>query len=263
MADVFISYKRQDIDAAREIATSLNDAGISCWFDTALTPGEHWDETIRRELNDSNCVVVVWSEQSWDSRFVHAEALEGFERDVLVAGRIDDVRLGPPFNVVQTADLRTDEGFASLIKAVRSRLGTDPANQRHAWIWESEGLGGMWIKDSDEVLDRLRVHLIELACRRRTASYIEIIRSIDFPYHNGVLYNFLDSAVLHSEDGKRLFLNALAISSGIKMPGEGFFTKHFPDTPRADWTGVWHQAVSDVFKAFSQRPLRVGEWEVD
>lgn len=106
MADVFISYKREDRTWAERVDEALRAQGWSTWWDTSLVAGEHFNEAIDRELSAARCVVVIWSERARQSRWVNAEAVSGFDRDILVACRIDDVALSYPFSVVQTADLR-------------------------------------------------------------------------------------------------------------------------------------------------------------
>lgn len=106
MADVFISYKREDRAAAERVDKALRARGWSTWWDTSLVAGEHFNEAIDRELAAARCVVVIWSEASRKSRWVNAEAVSGFDRGILVSCRIDDVALSYPFSVVQTADLR-------------------------------------------------------------------------------------------------------------------------------------------------------------
>lgn len=122
MADVFISYKQTDRVWAERIADALRQAGISSWWDSALVAGDQSNQAIDRELKDCRCVVVVWSEAAHASPWVQAQALQGFERGVLVATRVDDVVLGTPFSVVQTVDLRTS-GVQGVVEGVQLKLG--------------------------------------------------------------------------------------------------------------------------------------------
>jgi len=121
MADVFISYKRSDRAWAERISEALSKAGISCWWDTSLVAGEHFNQAIDRELKDCRCVVVIWSKEAHESRWVQAEALQGFERGILVATRIEEVALGYPFSVVQTVDAERD-GVGAIIEGVQVKL---------------------------------------------------------------------------------------------------------------------------------------------
>jgi len=50
--EVFVSYSRDDIDAARALAAELEEIGAGVtWFDkTQLTPGDEWDAEIKAAL---------------------------------------------------------------------------------------------------------------------------------------------------------------------------------------------------------------------
>lgn len=127
MADVFISYKREDRAWAERVDIALRDAGYSTWWDTSLVAGEHFNEAIDRELKAAKCVVVLWSESAARSRWVNAEAVSGFERDVLVSCRLDDVVLTYPFSVVQTADMRVT-GVVDVVAGVANRTSSRVAH---------------------------------------------------------------------------------------------------------------------------------------
>jgi tetratricopeptide (TPR) repeat protein len=104
MADIFLSYSREDIDRVRPLVAALEKEGFSVWWDGAISPGQKFEETIDREIQLAACVLVVWSEASIDSQWVKNEALEGMDRDVLVPILIDTVRLPVAFKQHQIAD---------------------------------------------------------------------------------------------------------------------------------------------------------------
>jgi hypothetical protein len=139
MADVFISHRRADRAWAERISEALRDVGISSWRDTSSGAGEQYNPAIDGELKACRCVVVIWSETSCESPWVQAEAQYGFERGMLVATRVQDVKLGTPFSVVQTLDLRT-AGVEAVIQGVQLKLGapvTAPRKRRRsaAAVW--------------------------------------------------------------------------------------------------------------------------------
>jgi hypothetical protein len=129
MADVFISYKRADTEWAERLSGALRDAGISCWWDTSLVAGEHFNQAIDRELRDCRCVVVIWSQAAAESRWVQAEALQGFERGILVATQLEDVTLSYPFSAIKTIDLR-NAGVEAVVEAVQTKLGAKAVKRR-------------------------------------------------------------------------------------------------------------------------------------
>lgn len=104
MADVFISYSSKDRDIASRFAARLEAEGYSVWWDTKLAGGDSFDRQIDHELRQARAVLVIWTRSSIESRWVRAEAINGFERDVLVSVRADDAVPPIPFNRVHTSD---------------------------------------------------------------------------------------------------------------------------------------------------------------
>ena len=76
MADVFISYAREDRARAELLADQIEAVGLSVWWDRDLLPMEEWDEAIERELTAAKAVVVVWTPDSVGNDNVRAEAHE-------------------------------------------------------------------------------------------------------------------------------------------------------------------------------------------
>lgn len=122
MADVFISYERADRVWAERIGEGLRAVGLSCWWDTSVASGEYFNPEVERQLKDCRCVVVIWSEGAYASRWVQAEAIYAYQAGRLVATRLDDVALGYPFSVVQTVDLRNG-GVDEVVEGVQLKLG--------------------------------------------------------------------------------------------------------------------------------------------
>ena len=62
---VFLSYARDDADAARRIAEALRAAGIEVWFDQSeLRGGDAWDANIRRQIKECALFVPVISQHT-------------------------------------------------------------------------------------------------------------------------------------------------------------------------------------------------------
>ena len=95
MADVFISYKRDDQAEARALAELIGDSGLNVWWDRELLAGVHFDEVIEDELSLATCVVVIWSSTSVKSQYVRDEATYALNRKKLIPISIDGVM--PPF----------------------------------------------------------------------------------------------------------------------------------------------------------------------
>ena len=75
------------------------------FWDRRIPAGQTWRSYIGRALDQARCVVVAWSEHSINSKWVHEEADEGMEREILVPVLLDAVRPPRGFRGIQAADL--------------------------------------------------------------------------------------------------------------------------------------------------------------
>jgi hypothetical protein len=74
MADIFISYAREDQAAVKPLAAALEGAGYSVWWDRRILAGTEFSEEIERELKAAKAVIVAWSQESHASNWVKDEA---------------------------------------------------------------------------------------------------------------------------------------------------------------------------------------------
>ncbi len=110
MADVFLSYKKEDRPRVGSIVEAIVAAGFSVWWDDRITPQGEWDETIMREIEAAKAVVVLWTDHSVKSKWVRTEAHYANERQKLIPVRIDNCDLPIAFMLNQTADLSQWKG---------------------------------------------------------------------------------------------------------------------------------------------------------
>ena len=128
MADIFISYAKEDRSKVKKIAEALQQQGWSVFWDPVIPPGKTWREVLEEELRNARCVIVVWSKQSVKSHWVNEEAEDGNSRGILVPIRIDPVSMPLGFRSVQAADLTdwdgrtTAPGFAILLSSPKTWL---------------------------------------------------------------------------------------------------------------------------------------------
>lgn len=61
MADIFLSYAREDREKAEPLARALQEAGWSVWWDRSILPGASYEQVIEHELSSASSVVVLWS----------------------------------------------------------------------------------------------------------------------------------------------------------------------------------------------------------
>ncbi len=99
MSRVFLSYAREDVDAAKELADCISMAGHEVWWDRHIQGGSRFTNEIDRALKDAEAVVVLWSDASVQSAWVQDEAAEGRDSGRLVPATLGTVK--PPLGFRQ------------------------------------------------------------------------------------------------------------------------------------------------------------------
>ena len=89
MANLFLSYGRDDADAAGRIAAALEKAGHSVWWDKHIGGGSQFAKEIGRALDEADVVLVLWTSRSIESPWVRDEASAGRDRGRLVPLSLD------------------------------------------------------------------------------------------------------------------------------------------------------------------------------
>jgi len=114
MADIFLSYAREDEERVELLKRALEANGWSVSWDQQLSPGDRFRESIEELVAESLCVIVAWSRRSVTSDWVHAEAQRGLERRVLIPVLLDrDIRMPLPFDQLQAFPLYDWDGDPS------------------------------------------------------------------------------------------------------------------------------------------------------
>ncbi len=113
MTDVFISYKREERDAARRLAEALQTHGFSVWWDAEILPGEQYRAVTLQILESCRAAIVIWSPKSVQSSWVLDEAQRALERGVLVPVQIESITAYPlGFGQLHAHDLTQWDGSA-------------------------------------------------------------------------------------------------------------------------------------------------------
>jgi uncharacterized caspase-like protein len=131
MADIFISYKREDLVLAKSLAMELTDLGWAVWWDHEIPAGRDYDEVIGEELDKSKCVIVLWSALSVKSRNVKDEANVGLRRNVLIPILIGNIT--PPFGFGMIQSIRWNDNnevdadeLNELLRQIKRLIGDPP-----------------------------------------------------------------------------------------------------------------------------------------
>jgi adenylate cyclase len=104
LADIFVSYARQDRRLVVPIVAALQAQGWSVWWDPEIAPGQEFDRLIADELDAARAVVVVWTPASTASRWVKGEARDAADRGILAPVRFDGARLPIDVRSIHTTD---------------------------------------------------------------------------------------------------------------------------------------------------------------
>ena len=141
MADVFVSYAREDEPQSKLVTDALRKGGRSVWRDEDLPAHRPYADVIQERLRSAKAVVVLWSSEACKSQWVRAEADEARTAGTLVQATLDGSIPPLPFNQIQCADLKGWEGngetpgWQKLLASVRALVGSSEkgfANTRQA-----------------------------------------------------------------------------------------------------------------------------------
>jgi len=110
MADIFLSYAKENRESARSIAALLESAGWTVWWDRRIPAGRTWRSVLEEALREMRCMVVLWSTDSIESDWVKEEAEEARTIRKLVPVLIDAVTPPVGFRSIQAADLTDWDG---------------------------------------------------------------------------------------------------------------------------------------------------------
>ena len=129
MADIFLSYAREDRNRAGIIARLLESGGWTVFWDANIKASAEWRRVLESELDSAGAVIVLWSRASVASSWVTEEAERGRPR--LISVRIDDVPIPLGFSQLQAVDLGNWRGghhaeVDRLIAAVSEKLKAPP-----------------------------------------------------------------------------------------------------------------------------------------
>lgn len=124
VTDIFISYSQKDREDVCILALLLESRGYDVWWDKNLEAADDFQEEILLALNRAKAVVVLWSANSFDSKWVRAEAAIGMDDSKLVpiqhaSLHLRDLR--PPFNVLHSVPI--DDELA-VLAAVEKQVRT-------------------------------------------------------------------------------------------------------------------------------------------
>ncbi len=110
VAQIFLSYSRDDAPFAKGLADAMGLAGHDVWWDRNVHGGSRFAVEIERALKNAEAVVVLWSETSIQSAWVQDEAAEGRDSGRLIPVTLANTRAPLGFRQFQSIDLGSWDG---------------------------------------------------------------------------------------------------------------------------------------------------------
>ncbi len=133
---IFLSYSHDDILLMQRLRDDLRAAGFTVWTDEAIQPGSpSWKLEIEGAIRQSDCLLVIFSPDAAESRWVRAEIdfAETLKKPLFSVLARGDETNAVPFGMTthQWIDLRDlgryDSGMALLMKTLHAQTGNQTA----------------------------------------------------------------------------------------------------------------------------------------
>jgi len=178
MNDIFLSYASEDRQKAKQIANALMSQGWSVWWDRTITAGRAFDDAIEEAIDQSKCMIVLWSGNSVSSRWVKTEANEGVDRHFLVPIVIEDVKIPLAFRRLQSIELVDWDGnlespqFKKIILDISTILGPPPNDVKKQNVVEKDKV--THVDEEKNKVDKQQVSQVEK--QRQVKKQLEIER---------------------------------------------------------------------------------------
>ncbi len=129
MADIFLSYAREDRASLEALAGTLEAQGFSVWWDRNISGGAEFSQLIEAELTAAAVVMVAWSASSVTSHWVRDEAEFARTEQKLLPVSLDGTVPPLGFRQLHALDFSSWDGTAedAVFQQLLSSLGP-PAN---------------------------------------------------------------------------------------------------------------------------------------
>lgn len=143
MADVFVSYKREERAKVETLVAALKKLGLDVWYDYEIVAGDQFERVISQELNAAKAVIVCWSKAAVESEWVQAEADKARAAEKFASVSLEPCELPMPYNVLHWADLSTwsgalpHDGVRQLVGKLAT-LVSPKLKQKYAELCEAE-----------------------------------------------------------------------------------------------------------------------------
>ena len=131
MAQLFISYSRNDRALIEKLSAALEAAGHEVWWDRNIRGGASFSKDIEVNLEKSDAVIVAWSADANESDWVKDEAVYARDKRKLIPICLAECEAPIGFRQIQTIDFQKWKGddagaeFHALLSAIADISGGD------------------------------------------------------------------------------------------------------------------------------------------
>lgn len=84
MKNIFLSYAYVDNEVATKFAQALSSVGLTVFYGEQISAGDNWINTINKQLEASDVLIVLVSKEALDSSWVHMEVGAAWARNKMV-----------------------------------------------------------------------------------------------------------------------------------------------------------------------------------
>ena len=110
---VFVSYSQHDREQARLIVEALRASGLDVWWDQDLRAGLNFRSEIEEKLQSAARVIVLWTRNSRQSKWVRVEAEDAESRGALLPLVLVGSALPFGYSAIQALDFKGWDGNLS------------------------------------------------------------------------------------------------------------------------------------------------------
>jgi TIR domain-containing protein len=190
-SDIFISYAREDMRFAQELARELEDRGYSVWWDFRLLAGTNYRAEIAARIGKARKVLVVWSPTSIASPFVLDEANRALQQNKLVPLSIAGAEPPLGFGQTHTLSIRSlSSDLEKIVAAIEGVAATSKVGRRRrkwirprliaAMVVLALAAGAFALLDRFQI-DRL-VNCVKYGCELDYVTYRSRMMGLEFVY---------------------------------------------------------------------------------
>jgi uncharacterized membrane protein YeaQ/YmgE (transglycosylase-associated protein family) len=142
--EIFISYSREDSEAALKLVRELKAAGIAAWIDQLeIVTGDLWDVAVEEALRQSPCLLVLLSPTSVASKHVMDEVSYALDKKkTILPVVIERCEIPLPLRRLQFIDLTADHDarLKTLVGTLDEMKHEAVAGRAVGQVWLYRGL---------------------------------------------------------------------------------------------------------------------------